>query len=277
MTVFEKVISKIKEVHDVEIKSEDLGDYFLADNNNLQTCIEYTKTLLSCNDKDFDDFVWNNTLDTLIPFVNQINDEKLISLINEFDKKKNESKTLVKNITVFDTLRLHMEPINENDFALFENKIVDDYAFLGSIKQNYKNQMFFKIILKDTKEIIGYFGFVIVTKLFSVVSQNTANLEYYVFKEYRRKGYCIEAIQEGINLLVNDKLKYLFNDEKKYTYTIGSVLVSIIRICASEYNIESNEVAKKLGFRFEGNLSCCSSEEIYNECFYSLINQNYFK
>ena len=96
------------------------------------------------------------------------------------------------------TDRLLLRPMTDEEWTLIVNSVFenDECMFqFGAEKSkellvitdepNRKAVTYYAVVLKGTDELVGYAGF----------AQTLSNIEFYVFKEYRRKGYACEAIR----------------------------------------------------------------------------------
>lgn len=107
------------------------------------------------------------------------------------------------------------------------------------------------ITLKEENKIVGIISLRGIDKY-----ENKAYLNYFLLKEFRKKGYMNEAI----------KLVISFSFEKLKLHKIKANVV--------ENNIASRKTLEKLGFKLEGTLidEVTLEKEYYNNCIYSLIN-----
>ncbi len=123
-------------------------------------------------------------------------------------------------------------------------------------KANPRRDYHFRIVLKETGEVIGSIG------IFGFDENKVkSELGYWLAEPYWRKGYMKEAVKEIIK----------FGFEK-----LG---VGKINIPAFSTNIGSNELARSLGFTLEGklrkNARCMANGNIHDENVWGLLREEY--
>ncbi len=86
--------------------------------------------------------------------------------------------------------------ITKTDELFVQYGIEPDERLMEFIKEPTPGVLYRSIILKETGDMIGYIG----------VFEEAGNLEFYVFKEYRRKHYCSEAVGAFIKPYLSGEL-----------------------------------------------------------------------
>ena len=124
------------------------------------------------------------------------------------------------------------------DFHMENNK-----HFLDSIPNIKEEGLILGIILKETKEFIGWCATFIKDEL----PPPNREIAYAISKDYRSKGYTTQAAQ-GL-------VKYLFDNTN----------IEVLNAIALTHNIPSNRVIQKCGFKYVNDI------EIENEEFHHYI------
>lgn len=105
-------------------------------------------------------------------------------------------------LNVIETERLYLRPANnEADLEDYLRHLKDADEWLFQYAEEYSEKLFNMIDFtshlvfccavceKGTGQMLGYVG------LMPEIMDDSANLEFYIFKEYRRQGFATEAIQ----------------------------------------------------------------------------------
>ena len=155
------------------------------------------------------------------------------------------------------TDRLILRPFKISDKNLFAFHFKNDgdfFTYSGYeptakwIKKfsNKQAPTYFTIEEKKTKEVIGFIG------IDPSEQPATGWMEYYIFKDYRKKGYCKEAIKVLVNKALNGKL-YLPSTETvwRYVYNRKALKLNAIRAWVSELNTPSIKTLESCGFSHE--------------------------
>lgn len=148
-------------------------------------------------------------------------------------------------ITSFETDRLVLRLMPPDEWQEFVDHVIEAdecYYTFASKKSDellkkirkpwYAKVIYYTIHLLGTDQMIGYVGY----------STGTGDIEYFIFKDYRRLGYAYEAVATLIDQLIN-----------------GSILgrpVHEIRAWTVWDNIPSTQLLLKLGFRVTGFRLC---------------------
>lgn len=108
----------------------------------------------------------------------------------------------------FFTDRLILREINGDEWDNYYNHVTEaDEIFvqygreptedlLEFIKHPTPDVIYHSIILKDTDEMVGYIG----------IPEYNSSIEYYIFPEHRRNGYCFEALKSFVELYLDGKI-----------------------------------------------------------------------
>jgi len=188
--------------------------------------------------------------------------ESLIRQHAENVSKWGENYTQYDNINNFSSERLSLIPwtseLNKEYINHFLKEIKEYESFFGmdcnntsqiaqDCLQSYR-PLSFAIILKDSNELIGE------TALQLIKNDALYNLEYYIFPEYRKRGYAYEAVSLLINKAVRRELII-----RKETVKVGVYEEEIAPIKCIEAKIRSSNTAsirlvEKLGFEKTGVL-----------------------
>ena len=86
---------------------------------------------------------------------------------------------------------LIVDSVFENDECMFQFGAEKNEELRVITAEPYRDMViYYAVLLKESDELVGYVGF----------SQAQCNLEFYVFEEYRRKGYAGEAVRVFLEL-----------------------------------------------------------------------------
>lgn len=121
----------------------------------------------------------------------------------------------------------------------FSDKYLE--MFIDYFEHKESDQCLYSLYRKEDDIFIGYVGF--------HRENSDYELEFYIGKEFRRKGFCKEACVEVINRLFDVGLFVdgnILTEEKLYATTLSD-------------NIEANSLLENLGFRSQ---SIFSEEEV---------------
>lgn len=120
----------------------------------------------------------------------------------------------LKEQTDITTERLNIIPSDEErDLQLYLDDLMKKDEFLFQFGMPYSKELFemidfhsapviyYTIFLRETGAMIGYIGL-------TVSEHNTecGDLEFYIFKDYRRCGYCSEAVKAFSNAFFSGEL-----------------------------------------------------------------------
>lgn len=88
---------------------------------------------------------------------------------------------------------------------------------------------------------------------------NEFNLYYYIKKEYRRKGYALEALKAFLGVIKTRGIVLYGEYNLQYIYEENKPKITLIRIEVDEGNEASFKVAKRLGFEYDGKVKTLKS------------------
>ena len=217
------------------------------------------KALFNAKDESFKIVLWNtirHTVKTNKPYKKDFTAEEYEFLVRALDAGDNHIKTTNVNKPIA-TARLILRPVERGDKKLFAYHFKNDGDFF--IYSGYeptakwlkafsdrRGQVYFTIEEKKTKEVIGFIG------IDPHEQPATGWIEYYIFKDYRKKGYCNEAVTALIDKALNGKL-YLPSTETvwRYVYNRKVLKLNAIRAWISEMNIPSIKAIESCGFSYE--------------------------
>lgn len=92
--------------------------------------------------------------------------------------------------------KINLTPMDETDWATYVAHVVDAEEFyiqygiepseysIECIQEPTPNVIYYSIISKEKNKMVGYIG----------IAPENNNIEFYIFKEYRKQGYGFEAI-----------------------------------------------------------------------------------
>ena len=135
---------------------------------------------------------------------------------------------------------------NDGDFILFTGEKPTKRAILKYANRRW--EMFFTMVDRKTDKPVGYIG------LNLSESESTAYMEYYVFKECRRKGYCKEAINKIVDMTFKNRMYVLSETIREYVYKRKAIKVNAIRAKVKIKNTGSIKTVESCGFIEEGIL-----------------------
>ena len=130
----------------------------------------------------------------------------------------------------------------------FSDKYLE--MFVDYFEHEENDQCLYSLYLKDDDVFIGYVGF--------HREIDDYELEFYIGKEFRRKGFCKEACVEVINILFDEGLSVDGNilvEEKLYAATLPN-------------NVAANSLLENLGFKSHAISSggaVLVAQGVYNE------------
>lgn len=108
----------------------------------------------------------------------------------------------------FYTDRLILREINDEEWDNYYNHVTEaDEIFvqygreptedlLEFIKHPTPDVIYHSIILKENQKMVGYIG----------IPEYNSSIEYYIFPEHRRNGYCFEALKSFVDLYLDGKI-----------------------------------------------------------------------
>ena len=148
-----------------------------------------------------------------------------------------------------DLLNYHMHLKNDGDFTMFtclkySKEIVEMFSLEGPFT--------FAIQEKVSGKMIGYIG--LKWEETFAGKSDVAKLEYYIFKEYRGKGYAKEAVLAICRRAFDGKLYELQETNYKNIYRKKKAKFELIRASIRNDNIPSRRLVEACGFSHSGTL-----------------------
>lgn len=128
----------------------------------------------------------------------------------------------------------------------------------------------FALVLKDSEEFIGSVAIADINKCLY-------NLEYFIKKEYRNRGYAKEACKALIEKIKSKELKVLEAPIKEGVFDEVAPDIRCLKIFASKENVASRSLALSLGFEYAGTLLFekeFKGNYIDEVVYYMVINDN---
>ncbi len=159
-----------------------------------------------------------------------------------------------------ETERLVLRPIEGKDQKIFAEhfKREGDFEFFTGQKPTNKNireftlslrrSTYFAIEHKADRKLLGYIGLSIKKE------SSTGLLEYYLFREERRKGYCKEAVEALTQIVLHGKLYEPVETVQLGVYGRKAVRLNAIRARISSMNTASQKTVISCGFAHEATI-----------------------
>lgn len=188
--------------------------------------------------------------------------------------------TLTKDVNInlpIETNRLILKPFDKET-----SKIYDEYFFKHKSEytkyyyDNYGNEfrynfmenksLGFVVFLKDGNTQIGSVGL-------TYCGNTKYNVEYFIMKDYRQKGYAYEALNCLLNEVKNNNLFILGDTLRMYVYDFIHPDIRCLKITANKENVASQRIAEKSGFKKYGTLLFTTSYDgkYYDDFVYYLV------
>ena len=148
-------------------------------------------------------------------------------------------RLVMRKMTKDDCKLLAYHLKHDGDFMIFTG-----YPTTKKWVQRYANRLaptFFTIVEKSTSEVVGYIGI----NVFELSA--TGLLEYYIFKEYRKRGYCKEAINKLVNMTLNNKIYEPIETVQACIYKRKVLKLNAVRARISIVNTASINTVESCG------------------------------
>lgn len=136
---------------------------------------------------------------------------------------------------------------SEGDFELFTGQ-KPTYKNIREFTLSLRRSAYFAIERKADRKLLGYIG------LSMKKEASTGLLEYYLFKEERRKGYCREAVGELTKITLRGKLYEPAATVQLGVYKKKVIRLNAIRARISSINIASQKTVESCGFVHEATI-----------------------
>ena len=273
----EQVFSYIK-----EYVNEPIEQVYLSNNENDSRNEKIINHLLSLNNKEINDWLWNalevkedeydvngsSLSNEGKAFVNKFIDAKKAwfkrtaiphpagiyrnILFNINDDIVGDRVTL-KPCCIKDNGDLYLHHVEtDGDFVIYVTPDSKDDNPRSLVWANTLVPYSFYIYLKESNEEIGVISLCDVENKHHLRPLSNAYFHYYIYKEYRHQGYAYEASKLLIDAFFNKKLKNAVVTDKHFEVVESPCEPSCIRLSTNTKNEGSNHLAKKLGFIYEG-------------------------
>lgn len=264
-------------------------DYFDLDKSSkdYNICIRIIKDIINSDNELLKAYLWNKTviynfLDTMdhddyLEISDFVEEQRDAFVIKNTGFLNQNSKIIGKNIVLnkisFKNEGLFIEHYKEDDaFELFASINPSHSAFLMYAP---RESSFSFAILDINNSIVGYI------QLYNYDSDTkTAELTYYIFKEYRGKGYAKEAISLLTSYAFDNELKYLKETIFKYKYKKSNAPIELIYAYTDTKNDPSCRLLESLGFEKTGTIhrSFAHSDNNYLDSYrYEMSMMNFNK
>ena len=128
----------------------------------------------------------------------------------------------------------------------------------------------FALVLKDSEEFIG-------SVAITDINKYLYNVEYFIKKEYRNKGYAKEACKLLIEKIKSKELKILESPIKECIFDEVPPDIMCLKIFTAKENTASQSLALSLGFEYAGTLLFekeFKGNYIDEVVYYIVINEN---
>lgn len=220
------------------------------------------KTLFAINDANVKIVLWNSIGRTYVEekiFKNDFTADEYEFLMRAVEARKNYIYDVNVNKPIV-TDRLVLRAIEQDDGKIFAKRFKDgdDFFMLTAFEPTDKlitdyskmrGPLLFTIEEKTTRTIIGCAG------LNLKEESATGWLDYYIFKEYRNKGYCKEAVSVLIEKAFNNKLYLPVETIRKYVYKRKALKLNAIRAWVVAVNTPSLKTVESCGFKHEATFN----------------------
>jgi len=178
--------------------------------------------------------------------------------------------------------RMVLRPFRPADLAGFRNHLKSDGDFfeLAGCAPTPRNirlyaskigPLYFVMEKKLKHEAIGFVG------LSYREETHTAVLEFYVYKPFRKHGYCKEAILALTEKAFQDGLTIAEETERKAVYANQPASIRIVRANMAQHNTPAIKTVQSCGFLYEATLHQNIYREgvgVFDEEFYYLTKAN---
>ena len=135
------------------------------------------------------------------------------------------TRRLILRKTTIADWKNHISHMIAEDEIYIQYGVEPTKEFIEKIGEMFSQIVYYSVVEKKSGKMIGYVE----------ISENDNNLGFYVFKEFRRRGYCAEALEEFIRAYLSGEMT-------------GETHTSVIAETLSE-NIISQKLLEKIGFR----------------------------
>lgn len=238
---------------------------------NIDKVNKITKILLDTNNEVMRRVAWNS-------FWYCDNNEKWILFKEANEIACRQDCLLPTNASSeFETERLIIRPNNREDAEFLSSYIANNdeensIFYLSVSRYMSKKLILFSVIDKKTNKVIGNIG---LYPGYNQTEINTYELQYYIIKEERRKGYSKEAMTALLEQIKKDKIikqsdyNYINKYEQKH------IKIEFLKISCNPSNEASKKLATSLGFKYVGDYELYreigNDHLISKECIYTKL------
>ncbi len=135
----------------------------------------------------------------------------------------------------------------ENDFTFFTG-LKPTKNNIREFTLSLRRYTYFAIEKKSDRKLLGYIGLSIKKET------STGLIEYYIFKEERRKGYCREAVETLTQITLRGKLYEPVETVQRGVYRRKALRLNAIRARISSLNTASQNTVASCGFVHEATI-----------------------
>ena len=162
-------------------------------------------------------------------------------------------RVVLKPCSIKDNSDLYLHHVEtDGDFVIYVTPDSKEDNPASLVWANTLVPFSFYIYLKDSNEEIGVISLCDIENKHHLRPLSNAYFHYYIYKEFRHKGYAYEASSLLINAFFNKKLKNAVVTDKHFEVVESYTEPECIRLSTNAKNQASMHLAKKLGFIYEG-------------------------
>lgn len=222
---------------------------------DIELVNQLTKVLMDSENEDFKKIAWNSFYPCML-------DDRFILKEEMWEaegKYYSDKYRFQVNVSPsLETGRLNIDAGNPNTteelIQYIEENDKENEPFCYSMR-NYRDSLpvvLFNLYLKESKELIGNIG----------ISKDEKNpyvwwLQYYLKKEYRRKGYMKEAANAFLKAIEENKIIMHGQWNRQSILEDKKPTIALIKAYIFEDNIASIQMVKSLGFEYDGKRRDC--------------------
>ena len=302
----DKTVKYIRGLLNIKEDEPLLFDLSNKESDIYKETIENINLILDENDPNAVKYLWNHII---IPFDYKIDldlTEDAKGFIESYLYKREEwvnhsslyyhsdlSLNILKNINPsMEGENVILRPGTNLDEELYYKHLVEDGDFLfytmiplecgnpRNVSLNLYHPYSFIVEHKLTKETLGLVALRPLRKDQNFQSPlEAAALSYYIYKEYRNKGYAKEAVAILMDAYFNERLVALTTKDYKWEMEPSYNKAISISLDCSEKNLASINLAKSVGFEEEAILhnTWYFDNEYSNGIFFFINKESYFK
>lgn len=197
-------------------------------------------------------------------FISAASEAVWMSYEANINKPINTERLILRAIEKRDRRILAEHFKNDGDFTFFTgskptNKNIREFTL------HLRRNTYFAIERKSDGKLLGYIGLSVKKET------STGLLEYYLFKEDRKKGYCKEAVEVLTKITLRGKLYEPVETIQLGVFRKKAIHLNAIRARISSFNIASRKTVESCNFAHEATFhqtmnrgtAAWTDEEIY--------------